>query len=237
MKVEIWSDVVCPWCYIGKRRFEAALARFEHADEVEVTWRAFELNPAAPFSTSRTMAEQLAAKYGRSVAQADAMLSQMDAAFAGEGLTVHLADTAGGNTFAAHRLLHHALEVGGVELQGRLKEALLHAYFVETRHVSDPDVLAEVAASVGMDPAEVAGVLDDPTRHADAVRAEEAEAAELGATGVPFFVIDRAFAVPGAQDADTFLTVLQRAWQRSHPSLVTVDGGVVCDGDSCELPA
>ncbi|HET9691544.1 MAG TPA: DsbA family oxidoreductase [Acidimicrobiales bacterium] len=237
MQVEIWSDVVCPWCYIGKRRFEKALAAFEHADQVEVVWKAFELDPNAPFARSRSMAEQLAAKYRRSVPQAEAMLASMDRAFAGEGLDVHLADTTGGNTFDAHRVLHLALEVGGPQLQGQVKEALLQAYFVEHRHVADPDVLREVAVAAGLPEAEVDATLADRDRYAEAVRAEEREAHELGSTGVPFFVIDRTFAVPGAQDVDTFLTVLRRSWERSHPQLVTVDPAAgACDGDSCAVP-
>lgn len=233
--MEIWSDVVCPWCYIGKRRFEAALARFEHADEVEVVWRAYELQPDAPFLPGKPMVEQLAAKYGRSREQARSMLAHMDAMAAAEGLEFDLAATTGGNTFDAHRVIHLAAEHG---LQAEMKEALLHAYFVERVPVSDPEVLRRVADGVGLPAPEVDEVLASD-RYAEHVRIEERAAADLGATGVPFFVVDRTWAVPGAQDPDTFLAVLRRAWERTHPALEVVggpDGAGACDGDGCEVP-
>ena len=231
MLVEIWSDVVCPWCYIGKRRFEAALARFEHADEVEVRWRSFELDPQAPFRRSGTMAEHLAAKYGTTVDEAAGRLEHMDAMARDEGLDFHLARTQGGNTFAAHRLIHLAYERDAAT-GAAVKEALLQAYFIELQPVSEPDVLVEVGVAAGLDRAEVEQLLEGD-RFASEVREEEAEAAALGATGVPFFVFDRAFAVPGAQDPDTFLTVLRRAWDRR--ALTVVEAGPACDDDSCAI--
>jgi predicted DsbA family dithiol-disulfide isomerase len=240
MQVEIWSDVVCPWCYIGKRRFESAMARFEHADEVEVVWRSFELDPNAPFQRTGNMAEHLAAKYGMSIDDAKARLVSLDRLAAADGLDYHLAETKGGNTFAAHRLIHLGNQHG---LGGAVKEALLHAYFVELLPVSDPDVLAEVGEKAGLDRAEVVELLEGD-RFAAEVRADEVEAAELGATGVPFFVVDRAFAVPGAQDADVFLSTLRRAWTKSHPPVVVGAGegagaaggtGGLCEGDSCAI--
>ena len=231
MLVEIWSDVVCPWCYIGKRRFEAALARFEHADEVEVRWRSFELDPQAPFLRSGTMAEHLAAKYGTTVEEAAGRLAHMDAMARAEGLDFDLARTRGGNTFAAHRLIHLAYERDAAT-GAAVKEALLRAYFVDLQPVSEPEVLVAVAVAAGLDRAEVEALLEGD-RFAAEVRAEEAEAAALGATGVPFFVVDRAFAVPGAQDADTFLAVLRRAWDRR--ALTVVEAGPACDDDSCAI--
>lgn len=214
MRVEIWSDIVCPWCYIGKRRFEAALAGFEHADEVEVRWRSFELDPHAPFRRSGSTAEHLAAKYGMSVDDARARLTSLDELAAADGLDYDLAATQGGNTFAAHRLIHLANE-SGLDVGDRVKEALLHAYFVERRPVSEPDVLLEVGERAGLDRAEMSALLAGD-RFAGDVRADEAEAAALGATGVPFFVFDRAFAVPGAQESEVFLQTLQRAWDRAQ---------------------
>lgn len=236
MKVEVWSDIVCPWCFVGKRRFESALARFEHADDVEVVWRSFELDPHAPFRRSGTMAEHLAAKYGMTVAEAGRRLESLNELAAAEGLEYDLANTKGGNTFAAHRLIHLANSTS-TELGGRLKEALLHAYFEELRPVSEPEELTEIAVSVGLDHDEVVEVLASD-RFSDQVRADEREASELGCTGVPFFVIDRAFAVPGAQDSETFLQALRRAWERSHSlDVVTAGQGNApsCDGDSCEI--
>ncbi|MGH9095454.1 MAG: DsbA family oxidoreductase [Acidimicrobiales bacterium] len=237
MQVEIWSDIVCPWCYIGKRRFEAALGRFEHADEVQVTWRSFELDPRAPFRPGRSMIEHLASKYGRTQEQAREMLAQMDRMAAGEGLDYHLQDTTGGNTFDAHRLIHLAGSHGrGPEL----KEALLHAYFIDCLPASDPDVLVRVAGTVGLDEQEVRDVLDSD-RFAQDVRADEQAATDYGATGVPFFVFDRAYAVPGAQEADVFLDALRRTWDRSHPTVSVIGGpagagaGAACTGDACDL--
>lgn len=232
MKVEIWSDVVCPWCYIGKRRFEAALARFEHADAVEVRWRSFELDPHAPAVRSGNMVEHLAAKYGMTVDVARARLQELDALAATEGLRYDLARTAGGNSFDAHRLVHLGYDRDPAT-GGAVKEALLHAYFVDLRPVGDHTALTAAAVGAGLDPDEVAEVLAGD-RFADAVRADERQAAELGCTGVPFFVIDRALAVPGAQDADTFLATLRRAWSRSHPTPEVVGGsGGVCTDDGC----
>ena len=235
MLVEIWSDIVCPWCYIGKRRFEAALEQWEHADQVEVRWRSFELDPHAPFRRSGTMAEHLAAKYGMTVEEAADRLVQMDRMAEKDGLTYDLARTQGGNTFAAHRLIHLGY-AKDAETGAALKEALLHAYFTDLRPVSEPDVLEEIGVQAGLDPAEVADLLQGD-RFADEVRKDEAEAAALGCTGVPFFVVDRAFAIPGAQDSDTFLAVLRKAWDRSHPALQTVEGSAdgLCTDDSCAI--
>ncbi len=216
MLVEIWSDIVCPWCYIGKRRFETALEQFEHADEVQVQWRSFELDRHAPLRREGRMAEHLAAKYGTTVEQAAARLEEMDRMAEKDGLTYDLARTQGGNTFAAHRLIHLGYAKDAAT-GAALKEALLRAYFTELLPISEPDVLQQVGASVGLDPDDVAELLEGD-RFADEVRHDEAEAAALGCTGVPFFVIDRAFAVPGAQNSDTFVEVLRRAWDRSHPA-------------------
>jgi predicted DsbA family dithiol-disulfide isomerase len=219
MQVEIWSDVVCPWCYIGKRRFETALGRFAHADDVEVTWRSFELDPDAPRVPDGTMAARLGRKYGMPPEVAAQKLVDMDATADAEGLAFHLADTVGGNSFTAHRVLHLARAHGRAD---ELKEALLHASFITADAVGDPAVLRAAAMQVGLNPAEVDEVLAGD-RFAAEVRAEEAEAGELGATGVPFFVFDRTWAVPGAQDPDVFLQVLERAWARSHPKVAVTD--------------
>lgn len=229
--VEIWSDVVCPWCYIGKRRFETALSRFEHTDSVEVRWRSFELDPRAPFRRAGGMDEHLAAKYGMSVEQARQRMSEMDRLAEAEGLAFDLARTQSGNTFDAHRLIHLAYE-GGSEQGAAMKEALLHAYFIDFLPVSEPDVLVDLGVANGLEREEIAEMLAGDRFKAE-VRADEAEAGSLGATGVPFFVIDRAFAIPGAQDPDTVLQVLRRAWDR-RPAVV-VPGGAVCDDDSCSI--
>jgi predicted DsbA family dithiol-disulfide isomerase len=245
MKVEIFSDVVCPWCAIGKRRFEAALGRFEHADEVDVVWRAFELDPNAPARSEVDRVEHLAKKYGMSRQQAEDAGARLTATAAVEGLDFHFERTQSGNTFDAHRLLHYAHDVAP-GLQDALKERLFVAYFTEGEPIGSRQTLVRLAVEVGLDPVESEQVLAGD-RYAAEVRADEREAHELGVTGVPFFVVDGRFGVPGAQDADTILDVLQRAWTRAHPLEVVVptsvsaggdtaaDDAVVCEGESCAL--
>jgi len=210
VKVEIWSDVVCPWCYVGKRRFEAALARFPHAGEVDVEWKSFELDPGAkPTAELRgTHAEQLQAKFGRSRAEIEAMLDRVTRMAAGEGLDFRFDLNRGGNSFDAHRLLHLAKARGR---QDAMKERLDRGTFTEGLAVSDHAELTALAVETGLDEAEVRDVLASD-RYADAVRADEAEARALGISGVPFFVIDRRYGVSGAQPADLFVQGLTQAW-------------------------
>ena len=231
MRIEVWSDVVCPWCYIGKRHLEAALGRFAHADQVEVVWRAFELDPHAPATTDPDYVGRLAGKYGRSRDEAQGMLDTMTARAAEAGLDFRFDLARPGNTLAAHRLLHAAAEHG---LQGELKERLLRATFTEGEPVADADTLVRLAVDVGLDADEARAVVEGDAYLAQ-VRAEEAEAAALGATGVPFFVVDRRYGVAGAQPVEALLEVLERAWSDAQP-LVAVGGpGPGCDGDSCSV--
>jgi predicted DsbA family dithiol-disulfide isomerase len=233
MDVEIWSDIACPWCYIGKRRFETALERFEHADQVEVRWRSFELDPAAPAVRPSGVVEHLATKYGQTPAAARAMVTNIEQVAAGEGLEFHMEDTAGGNTFDAHRLLHLALARGR---QDELKEALLRAYFTDGRAVADRSALADAAVGAGLDRTEVEAVLDGQD-HADAVRDDEAQAHALGISAVPFFVFDRTYGVAGAQPAEVLLNALRRAWADTHPleQIVASESGGACDDGSCAI--
>ena len=212
MRVDIWSDVVCPWCYIGKRRFETALSEFEHAAGVEVRWRSFELDPTAPFRRSGNMADHIAAKYGMQTDEAAERLEGLNALAAAEGLQYDLARTQGGNTFDAHRLVHLGYEQDRAT-GGAVKEALLHAYFEQLLPISEPDVLVEVGTSVGLSRDDVLKTLESD-RFAAEVRQDEAEAVAYGCTGVPYFLIEKKFAIPGAQDADTVRIILQRAWDR-----------------------
>jgi len=157
MLVEIWSDIVCPWCYIGKRRFEAALARFEHAGQVEVRWRSFELDPHAPLQNPGTMDKHQAARSGGTIAQAAASLAAIERLAAAEGLKLNLARTQKANTFAAHRLIHLGYEKDAAT-GAALKEALLDACLVQLRLVSDPEVLIEAGVAAGLDRDEVASL-------------------------------------------------------------------------------
>ena len=208
MKVEIWSDVVCPWCYVGKRRFEDALARFAHRDEVEVVWRSFELDPGAPVERELLGAEHLAAKYGMSLEEAQTSQRRLTDLAAAEGLEYHLDTTPGGNSFDAHRLLHLAAASGR---QDELKERLLRGYFTEGQAIGRRDVLARLADDVGLEPAEVEGVLSGD-QFGEAVRADEQRARMLGINGVPFFAVDERCGISGAQSSDLLLSALDQAW-------------------------
>ena len=210
MRVDIWSDVICPWCYLGKRRFETALGAFEHASEVEVRWRSFELDPHAPPVRDGDQAARLASKYGLSVEQARAAQDRLTALAAAEGLHYRLDRTRPGNTFDAHRLIHLAASRG---CQDQVKERLLAAYLCEGQPIGDPAVLLAEATSAGLDPVEAKGLLEGDG-YASEVRADETEARERQITGVPFFLIEDSFGIPGAQDSDTMLTILRRAWSR-----------------------
>jgi predicted DsbA family dithiol-disulfide isomerase len=212
MQVEIWSDVVCPWCYLGKRRFEAALESFDHRAEVDVMYRSFELDPSAARDDTEPMIDVLASKYGMSLAQAADAQRQMTERAAADGLAFHMDGLRRGNTRDAHRLLHLAKEVG---LQAELSERLHRAYFTEQRSIFDHDALLEVGVEAGLDRGEVRRVLDS-VDYDDAVDTDEAMARSLGATGVPFFVIDRRYGISGAQPAATITQVLQDAWAEAE---------------------
>jgi len=234
MRIEIWSDVVCPWCYIGKRRLEAALATFDQAGDVEILWRSFQLDPSAPTEPVETVAESLGRKYGGGPEAGRQMIDRVEAVAAEEGLLFRHHQSLRVNTVDAHRVLHLALETGGPQLQGRLKEALLSAYFVETRNVADHDTLLDIAAGVGLDEVRVKEVLVG-TEFADAVEADIREAASLGATGVPFYVVDRKYGISGAQPAGVFAQVLEKAWSESHPTLDLVGEADACGPDGCAI--
>jgi predicted DsbA family dithiol-disulfide isomerase len=205
LTVEIWSDVVCPWCYIGKRRFEAAAAQFPH--EVEYTWRSFELDPSAPPTREHGATEHLAAKYGMSLDQARASHAQMTELAAQEGLEYHFDKARGGNSFDAHRLIHLAAAHGR---QDEAKERLMRAYFTEGVAIGDREALVALAADIGLDPDEARAVLDGDA-YADAVRDDETLAHRIGINAVPFFVLNRRYGVSGAQPAEILVQALEKA--------------------------
>ena len=228
MLIEIWSDVVCPWCYIGKRRLESALAGFAHADEVEVVYRSFELDPTAPREPHQTAREMLAARYGMSAEQAAEAQGRVIEMAAAEGMTWQHEHSLHASSRDAHRLLHLALAEGGRVQQRALKERLLAAYFVEARNIADHAVLREAATAVGLDGARVDEVLASE-EYDDAVAADIGQAAAYGATGVPFFVLEQRYAVSGAQPTELFAEVLDKVWAETHPAPLQV----VADGDAC----
>ncbi|HEY1135694.1 MAG TPA: DsbA family oxidoreductase [Nocardioides sp.] len=234
MRIEIWSDVVCPWCFIGKRRLETALAAFEHADEVEVVYRSFELDPSAPRNGTERTVDALTRKYGP---QAPQMMAQVESIARAEGFAFQQDRTVHGNTIDAHRLLHLALAEGGPAQQVAVKEAFLSANFEQARNLSDPAELREVAIAAGL-PAERVDVVLGSDEYADDVAADVEQARAFGATGVPFFVVDRAFGLSGAQSVEVFTQVLERAWSQAHPTLVQVGGddADACGPDGCAVP-
>ena len=226
MEIEIWSDIACPWCYIGKRRFETALAEFEHRDDVRVTWRSFELDPAAPAEREGDRAERLAEKYGMTVEQAREMGRQMTETAAAEGLDFRFDIQRSGTTFDGHRVIHLAGEHG---LQDAMKERLLRAYFTEGELMSDHDTLIRLATEVGLDADETRAMLASD-RFAAEVRDDERTATQFGISAVPTFVIDRAIGASGAHPPEAMLQLLHQGWERSQPVPV-IAGGESCDVD------
>jgi predicted DsbA family dithiol-disulfide isomerase len=211
MNVEIWSDIACPWCYIGKRHFEAALAEFEHAGEVNVTWRSFELDRSAPAEVPGRSLEIIARKYGLSLEQAQAAEDRVTQAAANASLDYHLDSSRMGSTFDAHRLVHLAKEHG---LQDAMKERMFRGRFVDGELMSDAETLVAAAVEIGLPAGEVRAALASD-RFADDVRADEETARELGITGVPMFVVDRRFAASGAQPSEQLLGLLRHGWESS----------------------
>ncbi|HEY0706199.1 MAG TPA: DsbA family oxidoreductase [Polyangia bacterium] len=240
LRVDVWSDIACPWCYIGKRRLEAALSRFPHAESVEVVWRAFELDPSAPRERDPSLshAARLAQKYRMPVARAEAMIQQNAAVAKADGLDFHPELIRSGSTFDAHRLVHLGARRG---LQDAVKERLMRAYMTEGQLISDHDTLVRLGVEAGLDPDEVRALLASNDL-AHEVRADEQEAHELGISGVPFFVLGGRYGVSGAQPADLLLNALERAWddqdettgagEEADPAAVEA-----CGPDGCAVPA
>lgn len=224
MNIEIWSDIVCPFCYIGKRHLELALEQFEHRQDVHITWRSFELDPTAPATADQNLVDMIAEKYGITTEQSEA--SQHDVATRAQavGLTFNWQTARYGNTFDAHRLIHLAQEHG---LQDEAEEAFKKAYFTDSQSVGEHDVLQRYAESIGLPAPQVAEVLAS-NQYADAVRADEMRARELGIQGVPFFLIDAKWAINGAQPVEAILQGLRSVWVETHPAskpqFITLDG-------------
>ena len=232
LSIDVWSDIVCPWCYVGKRRLEGALAQFPQRDAVEVVWRAFELDPSAPAVRDEHVphTERLARKYGTTVAQAEKMTQRMTDVAAADGLDFRFDRIRPGRTFDAHRLLHFAAERGR---QDALKERLLRAYMTEGAAIGDRETLVKLASDVGLDAEEAQGVLATDAYSAD-VRSEEDDARDLGITGVPFFVIGGRYAVSGAQPAELLLRAITTAWNELPEAIeAPLADGATCGPDGC----
>ena len=230
MNVEIWSDIACPWCYIGKRRLEAALAGFEHRDEVTVTWRSFELDPGAPRERDVDGATHLAQKYGTSREQAVAMQDRMTETAAGDGLDFRFDIARAGNTFDAHRLVHLAAEHG---MQDAMKERFMRAYLTEGELMTDHAMLQRVAVEVGLPEDEVGDVLATDRYEAEA-RDDERTASALGISAVPFFVVDRKIGAAGAQAPEVLADLLRRGWEQ-RPTISVLAEGDACGPDGCPI--
>ncbi|NGO12693.1 DsbA family oxidoreductase [Streptomyces sp. HC44] len=239
MRVEIWSDIACPWCYVGKARFEKALGAFPHRDDIEVVHRSFELDPNRAKGETESVLTMLTKKYGMSEAQAGAGEQNLGTLAAAEGLEYRTEGRDHGNTFDLHRLLHFAKEQGR---QDELLQILYRANFVEERslYVDADAYLIELAVAAGLDEEAARKVLADPSAYADDVRADEREAAELGANGVPFFVLDRKYGVSGAQPAEVFAQALEQAWGNRSPLKLIQDNSPgdadACGPDGCAVP-
>ncbi|WMT38853.1 DsbA family oxidoreductase [Paenibacillus sp. D2_2] len=234
MKVEIWSDIACPFCYIGKRKFEQALEQFPHKDQVELVFKSFQLDPNAPKQYDESMEEMLAHKYGISVEQARGMNDQVVAQARDVGLDYHLDTAVMTNTLDAHRVGHYADTKGNGK---EMMERLLSAYFTESKHVGDHDVLADLAAEVGLDAGEVKQMLAGD-EYKEQVIGDQQEGARLGVQAVPFFVLNRKYAVRGAQPMEAFLGALNQVWEEENPKTkldVLGSDGATCTDDSCSL--
>ncbi|MFE3456169.1 DsbA family oxidoreductase [Nocardiopsis aegyptia] len=208
MRVDVWSDIVCPWCFIGKRRLEAALERFEHAGRVELVWHSYQLDPGFPRGRSEPVYASLAARMGASTEQVRAMTEQVAVVAAKEGLDYDLAGALMVNTLDAHRLVHLARRSG---LDGAVMDRLLLAQLVQARDLSDAETLVELVAQVGVDARAARRVLEGED-FADQVRQEADQARRLGASGVPFFVMGGAFGVSGAQPVEALVSALDKAF-------------------------
>ncbi|MGM9928468.1 MAG: DsbA family protein [Bacillus sp. (in: firmicutes)] len=238
MKVEVWSDFACPFCYIGKRRFEEALQQFYHKEKVSVVFKSFQLDPYAEKNQTESVHNMLAKKYNMPIEQAKAMNQQITEQAKEVGLDYCLDTMILTNTFAAHRISHYAKTKGKMD---QMVERLLKAYFTDSLHIADYEVLIQLASEIGLDEQEVRQVLTDGDFTKE-VQNDQQEARQIGVQGVPFFVFNRKYAVSGAQDSNAFLNVLERVWeeeQQQQPLQVLQDKqdakGKSCTEESCEL--
>ncbi len=238
MRVEIWSDVICPWCYIGKRRFEQALEGYERADEIEIVFRPYQLDPTASPGKSMPVREAYAKKFG-GYERADEIMNHVTTVAAESGLEFHLDRAQRANTLLSHRLLWAAEEDGGPALQAALKELLLQAYFVDGENVGEPETLSRLATAAGLSPEAISAVLDGDAGLAE-VRAQLEEATDLGITAVPTFIFEGRWTVPGAQDAETFINVFRRVEELTAEAALEAQrtaqtaAGDTCTDDVCE---
>lgn len=231
MRVDIWSDVVCPFCYIGKKRLEAAA---EQAGlELEIHWHSYELDPEAPVRQEVSNSERLAQKYGRTVADVEDMQRNIAAMAAEEGIQFNWENANSGNTFNAHRIIHLAQSKG---LGSEAKEAFFYSYMTQGLPIGERETIEDVAARIGLNPVEVEDVLNSE-EYADFVKFDEDVARDqLKVTGVPFFVFDQRIALAGAQPREVFLQVFEKALEAPQPANVKAEDAAICKDDLCDVP-
>lgn len=238
MKIEVWSDYICPFCYIGKRHLEDALAQFPDKDHVEIEFRSFELDPSQPIYTGGSIHQMLAQKYGMSIEQAKNSNTRVGQQAAKIGLTYHFDEMKPTNTFDAHRLTKYAKAEGK---EKEITEKILYAYFTESKLISDHETLAQIAESVGLNEEKALTVLKNSESYAGEVRADETFARQIKVTGVPFFLINQKYAVSGAQPVEVFVDALKQVWQEeSEESKIQKlspegSGENACEGGNCPI--
>lgn len=239
MNVDIWSDIACPWCFIGKRRFEKALAEFPFKDQVTVTWHSYQLDPSLPEHYDGSELEYLSQRKGMEPAQVSQMFDHVTQVAAAEGLDYDFAKIVVANSFPGHELIHLAAARGQEGAADAVKEALLSAHFEQGRDIGRREVLVEIGTAAGLAEEEITAALDGGT-YRDAVRADIRRAQMLGIQGVPFFVLDNKYGVSGAQPSELFAQALETAWREANPLVMVGDranadelNGEVCGPDGC----
>ena len=235
MKVEIWSDILCPWCYIGKREFENALTQFKHKDKIEVVWKSFELDPSATKDNDGDLYDILSSKYNVSVERAKQMTATLVERAKAIGLIYNMDIAKPTNSFDAHRLIHMAAKY---DVQELVIERLSAAYLTEGKHIGHHETLVDIGTEAGLDTAEVTKMLSSDD-YAEAVRKDEYEAQNIRVKGVPFFLIDQKYSISGAQPKEVFAEALEKIWEELYPEVTSVvtPTGPQCDADEfCETP-
>jgi predicted DsbA family dithiol-disulfide isomerase len=234
LKIQIWSDIMCPFCYIGKRRIEEALQNFKHKDAVEIEWKSYQLDASFIASPEDNMVEHLAEKYRKDNDWAQNMLDNMTQNAKTAGLDFHFEKAILANSFNAHRLLHLAKKYN---LANDLEELLFKAYLTEGKNINDLETLSKLGIEVGLDSEEIAQVLNSNT-YGSEVQQDQEEANVIGVQGVPFFVLDNKYAISGAQPATAFLETLEKVWEEgkfeTKPTLLNTTDGDSCGIDGCD---
>lgn len=231
MTIEIWSDVMCPFCYIGKRKFETALEQFNHRSNIDIVWKSFQLAPDLKINPDKNIHQFLAEHKGISLEQATDMNNQMTQIAKQVGLQYNFDNAIPANSFNAHRFSHLAKQYG---LQNEAEEHLFKAYFIEGKNIDDISTLVQLGAAIGLDVTETKTVLES-NEYANDVHQDIYEAQQVGVRGVPFFVLDRKYAISGAQDSETFLQAIDKSyteWEQHHTQAsIEISEGPTCKAD------